>query len=253
MAPPVPRLDSFAVGGVKLSCCDCAQAVEQFFALITQKAGGFVTVTGAHGIVESQTDDRLREIINSARMALPDGMPVKWLGRLKGAAIERVSGANFFGQVLGDSRAKGIRHYFYGSRSEVMSPLIARAASWVGADAIAGSYCPPIRPVGALEHAGVITQIAARQPEVLWVGLSTPKQEYWMADHANAFPGTLLVGVGAAFEFLAGTKTRAPPLIQHVGLEWLFRLAQEPKRLWPRYRRLIPAMLKIMIKEACFR
>ena len=248
-----PHAESYTVGGVHISCIDRTQAVEIFFKLVFAGIGGFITVRDAHGVVEAQTDNRLRDIINNARMTLPDGMPIVWVGKMKKAAVERVTGAEFVERVMRDPRAHRIRHYFYGGQPENTSRVVARATELLGTDAIAGWHSPPFRSVGTMEDPSVLAQIAATQPNVIWVGLSTPKQEYWMANHAAHFPTTILVGIGAAFNFFAGTQTRAPAFVQRIGFEWLFRVIQEPKRLWPRYRRVVPGMLRILITEAMAR
>jgi len=242
-------IKSFTVGGVHISCVDRHQAVETFFQLVSQRTGGFITVRDAHGVVGSQTDNRLRDIINSALMTLPDGMPIVWVGKWKNAAVQRVPGVEFFESVMRDARARRLRHYFYGGQPESTCQVVARATELLGATAIAGWHSPPIQPVGMIEDASILEQIAATQPNVIWVGLSTPKQEYWMANHSTHFAKTILVGIGAAFDFFVENKKRAPAAVQSVGLEWLFRLTQEPKRLWPRYRRVVPGMLRIMIAE----
>ena len=242
-------LDTFTVGGVHISCVDCAKAVENFFHLVSARMGGFITVSGAHGVVESQTDIHLRDIINSARMTLPDGMPVVWVGKYKRALVQRVPGADFANSVMCDPRAHGIRHYFYGGQPESTSRVVARATELLGVDAIAGWHSPPFQSAGTIENSSILEQIRATQPDVIWVGLSTPKQEYWMANHTGYFPKTILVGIGAAFVFFTGIQTRAPRIVQRFGFEWLYRLMQEPKRLWPRYRRIVPGMLRIMTTE----
>jgi N-acetylglucosaminyldiphosphoundecaprenol N-acetyl-beta-D-mannosaminyltransferase len=161
--------------------------------------------------------------------------------------VERVTGSDFVNDVTTDSRARHIRHYFYGTSPESVSRAAAKAAQIFGPDAVAGWHSPPFREAGALEDRGILDDILATRPDVIWVSLSTPKQEYWMANHASSFPGTILVGIGATLDFFAGAKARAPVILQRLGLEWLFRIFQEPKRLWPRYRRVIPGMLKVLI------
>ena len=240
----------FAVGGVNLSCIDRPTAVCTFFALASARAGGYVTITDAHSIVAAQTDPRLRTIINDGRLALPDGMPGVWVGRLKGYPVSRVAGENFLRDVFADPRAHTLRHVFYGGQPETAERIVAQAERQLGPDAIVGWHAPPFRAVGELEDEAVIAEIAATKPHVIWVGLGAPKQEYWMANHARFFPKTILVGVGAAFDFYAGRRSRAPLWMQSAGLEWLFRVVHEPQRLWPRYRRVVPAMLRIMIAEA---
>jgi len=244
------QLLSYTVGGVQISAVNCQQAIDEFFRFLSEGAGGFITATSAHGIVESQSDMRLRCIINGARMTLPDGMPILWIGRLKSVPVNRVSGTEFFDSVMHDLRASRIRHYFYGGQPESTSRVVARATELLGQGAIAGWHCPPLRAAEVLEDDSIIADIVAARPDVIWIGLSTPKQEYWMANHMTKFPRSILVGIGAAFDFFAGVQSRAPRTIQRFGFEWLFRLIQEPRRLWPRYRRVVPGMLKILIVEA---
>src|SRR5205807_1130740 len=119
------QFKSYSVGGLAISCVDCRQATDNFFRLIAARSGGYVTITGAHGVVEAQRDQRLRGIINAARMTLPDGMPMQWVGRLKGVAVTRVHGHDFFKAVLGDPRASAVRHYFYGGACDVTNGIAA--------------------------------------------------------------------------------------------------------------------------------
>jgi GDP-D-mannose 3',5'-epimerase len=245
--------ETFALAGVHLSCLDRPVAASTFFDLVERRAGGFITVTGAHGIVASQRDPKLRAIINSGRLALPDGMPAVWLGKLKGQVVARVAGADFLRDVLTDRRARTLRHYFYGGAPDSTRRIVDKTAQVLGAAAIAGRHAPPLREAGVLEDAAVIAEIAATRPDIIWVGLSTPKQEYWMANHAQHFPRTMLVGIGGALDIFAGLHGRAPRWMQSAGIEWLYRLAREPQRLWPRYREIVPGMLRIMIAEAIHR
>jgi N-acetylglucosaminyldiphosphoundecaprenol N-acetyl-beta-D-mannosaminyltransferase len=241
---------AYTVGGVQISCVDAPAAIDNFFQLARNGTGGFITVTSAHGIVDAQADKNLRSIINNARMTLADGMPVFWIGRLKGAKVSRVCGSDFFSGVMLDPRSRNLRHYFYGGMPESTLLLVNRVKEKLGGGAVAGSHCPGFRKPGAREGNSVLRKIQDAKPDVIWVGLSTPKQEYWMANHTAFFPNSILVGVGAAFDFYAGIQPRAPSLFQRAGLEWLFRLFKEPRRLWPRYRRVVPAMLRILMIEA---
>ena len=237
------------IGGVKITSVNCAQAVDYVFALATSRAGGFVTVTGAHGIVEAQTDPELKMILNRAAMAVPDGMPVAWIGRAQGFPVSRVAGAELFSAIVQDGRAQNLRHYFYGASPQILETLISKVGQLVDPQAIVGFHAPPIRPPRALEDASIIAAMRDAAPDLIWVGLSTPKQEYWMVNHEQFFPNALLIGVGAAFDFAAGTAKRAPRIVQRMGMEWLYRLMREPARLWPRYRRVIPGMLWLIARD----
>ena len=250
LAPPV---QSYTVGGVKISAVDRQRGLEEFFRLVSDHVGGYVTATSAHGIVEAQSDHHLRSIIDGARMTLPDGMPISFIGKLKAGPVERFSGPDFFQSVMHDPRARGLRHYFYGGNQNSTSRLVARVSELLGHQAVAGWYCPPIRAVGEPEQLSVIADIGATSPDVIWVGLSTPKQEYWMAKHTAYFPMSMLVGIGAAFDFFAGVRSRAPSIVRRTGFEWLFRLGTEPIRLWPRYKQVVPKMLRILLAEVMHR
>ena len=243
---------SFRIGGARVSAVTRLSALSHFFDLVESRKGGYVTVTSAHGIVEAQHDARLMGIFELASLSLPDGMPVFWAGRLiHGHTLSRVPGTEFFAGALADARSRGLRHYFYGSQEATTGRVVERAAVVMGEAAIAGWHCPPMRAVGALEEAHIVARISEAAPDIVWVGLSAPKQEYWMANHAHLFPNAVLVGVGAAYDFYAGVKTRGPRLMSVVGLEWLYRVASEPKRLWPRYRSVVPKMMLILLRDAC--
>jgi len=239
----------FSYGDLKISALDLPLALDTFFASVAEKRGGYIACTCTHGVIEVQRDPKLRAIIDDAVLALPDGMPLVWLGRIKGMPVARVTAPDFLERVMRDPRGRAIRHYFYGATADAVGRIVARATSLLGADAVAGWHCPPFRPAGALEDPAVIEAIAAARPDVIWVGLGLPKQEYWMANHQAHFPGSLMVGVGAAFDFFAGTQPRAPVPLQRAGLEWLHRLAHNPRRLWPRYREVIPKALNIFMLE----
>lgn len=255
---PRPRLPttpaSFQVGGVKVSAVTGRTAVDHFYALLAARQGGYVTVTSAHGVVEALTDKAFGAIVNGAVMTLPDGMPIYWAGRyIQGQTMGRLPGAEFFNLVLTDRRAGTVRHFFYGSQESTTKEVACRAAAACGDTAVAGWHCPPFRLAGTMEDDETIKQMQASAPDVIWVGLSTPKQEYFMANHAHLFPNTLFVGVGAAFDFYAGIKDRGPQALSSTGFEWLYRLVSEPKRLWPRYRVVVPVMLSILARDAVAR
>jgi N-acetylglucosaminyldiphosphoundecaprenol N-acetyl-beta-D-mannosaminyltransferase len=244
-----PEGGRFSFGGVGISDTDMPRAVDALFRIAHEGSGGYFAFTCAHGIVDSQRDERLRAILNGSRMTMPDGMPTVWLGRLRGHGVRRVTAPDFFETVMRDPRAREIRHYFYGASPAAIERIVARARSMVGEAAIAGAMSPPMRAAGAMEDPAVIEAIAASRPHVIWVGLGLPKQEYWMANHAPLLPHSLMLGVGAAFDWFAGTQPRAPRVLQSLGLEWAHRVASEPRRLWPRYRAVVPAVMGIMARE----
>jgi N-acetylglucosaminyldiphosphoundecaprenol N-acetyl-beta-D-mannosaminyltransferase len=242
----IPR---FSYGQLRISALDMPTAIDTFFDLIAEGRGGYIACTCTHGVIEVQRDPKLRAILDAAVLALPDGMPLVWLGRIKGERVERITAVDFLERVMGHRRARSIRHFFYGGTPDALDRIVQRATEMVGPDAIAGSYCPPFRAAGAMEDPAIMAQIAATKPDVIWVGLGLPKQEYWMANHQDQLPNSLMIGVGAAFDFFAGTQPRAPIVVQRLGLEWLHRLSKNPKRLWPRYRDVVPKALGILFTE----
>lgn len=239
----------YSFGGVGISCTDMPSAMDTLFSLAREHAGGYFAFTCAHGIVESQRDERLRAILNGSRLTLPDGMPTVWLGRLKGCPIARVTAPDFMESVLRDPRARSVRHFFYGASQAALDRIVERARGLVGDAAIAGAISPPMRPAGAMEDPGVIARIVAADPHVIWVGLGLPKQEYWMASHGALLPRSLMMGVGAAFDWFGGMQPRAPRVVQALGMEWLHRVASEPRRLGPRYASLVAPALRIFARE----
>jgi N-acetylglucosaminyldiphosphoundecaprenol N-acetyl-beta-D-mannosaminyltransferase len=198
-------------------------------------------VTGAHGIVESVYDAKVREAHQHAFVAVPDGMPLVWLGRLVGVeTVARVYGPELMEWVFSNSECRALRHFFYGGSPAVVEQLTNALAARFGAFNLVGTHCPPLQPAGFREDEEVIARIRDVAPQVVWVGLSTPKQEIWMSMHMPRIGCGVGIGVGAAFDLLAGAKRRAPHFVQRLGLEWLFRLATEPRRLFRRYAFIVP-------------
>lgn len=183
----------------------------------------------------AQRDAAVRSALEDAWMAFPDGAPVAWLERKTGAHdSERIAGANLMTRVLDLGREAGLRHYLFGSTAEVLAALSDRLAQQFAGAKVVGSESPPFRPVESLEPS---QDLAAAQPDVVWCSLGAPKQELWMNRFADSVKPAVVVAVGAAFDFLAGTKPRAPLWMQEAGLEWLHRFASEPGRLGGRYVR----------------
>jgi N-acetylglucosaminyldiphosphoundecaprenol N-acetyl-beta-D-mannosaminyltransferase len=230
--------------GVGISPLTRAQALATIEGWIAQGERQYVCVSGIHGVMESQRDERLRAIHNAAGMVTPDGMPLVWLSRMRGFKyVERVYGPDLLLACCERSVTTGYRHYFYGGGAGVPERLMERLQSRFPGLQIAGGYSPPFRALSAEEDADVVRRINAARPDVVWVGLSTPKQERWMSEHRDRLTAPVFVGVGAAFDFHAGLKRQAPRWMQRSGLEWLFRLWTEPRRLWRRYLRNNPLFI----------
>lgn len=242
-APP-----RFNVLGVGIHALTLADARDRILALRTTNAphaaGRYICVTGVHGVSEAQDDPAFRHILNRAWLNTPDGMPLVWIGHAApSASLTRVYGPDLMLAVCDAGRAYGLRHYFYGGAPGVAEKLRTQlTARFPGLD-VAGVFTPPFRPLDASESAALRADIARAQPDVVWVGLSTPKQERFMAEFAPRLATRVLIGVGAAFDFHAGLKRQAPRWMQRSGLEWFFRLLSEPRRLGPRYLRNNPLFL----------
>jgi N-acetylglucosaminyldiphosphoundecaprenol N-acetyl-beta-D-mannosaminyltransferase len=186
--------------------------------------------------MEAQSDPKLREILNHAFLNTPDGVPMVWVGRTRGfREMNRVYGPDLMLLVAEFTQAKGYTHFLYGGADGVAQELKARLEKRFPGIRIVGTYTPPFRPLNEAEEADLIQQVNALKPDIIWVGLSTPKQEKFMAQYGPRLDATLMFGVGAAFDFHAGRVKQAPRWMQRSGLEWFFRLCTEPRRLWKRY------------------
>jgi len=237
--------------GVLVSAIDMSMALEAIEGWIRSDERQYVCVTGVHGVMESQRDPALRDVHNRAGLVTPDGMPLVWINRLRGLRwVRRVYGPDLMLAVCERSIARGWRHFFYGGAPGVAELLVQRLRERLPGLEVAGVFSPPFSPGDEKEDAAMVERINATTPQVVWVGLSTPKQERWMAAHVNRLHANVLVGVGAAFDFLAGLKPQAPLWMQRNGLEWSFRLASEPRRLWRRYLFNNPAFVGKFVLNA---
>jgi len=227
-------------------------ALEIITDAIRRRQKGYICVTGVHGIMEGYDDERIREILNGAFLCTPDGMPMVWLSRLAGRReVRRVYGPDLMLALCERSCREGFRHFFYGGANGAAAQLAAAMQKRFPGLVVAGWFEPPFRPLNAEEEKTLIERVRAERPDIFWVGLSTPKQDRFMAEYLSRLDTTVMIGVGAAFDFLTGRVKQAPRWMQHSGLEWLFRLYQEPRRLWRRYLRnnprfVVQALLQIL-------
>jgi N-acetylglucosaminyldiphosphoundecaprenol N-acetyl-beta-D-mannosaminyltransferase len=231
---------AFRVVGVRVDAVQLPEAVARIKRWIDNRENGkYVAVTGMHGVAESRQDPRFRQILNQAALVVPDGMPLVWLGRWHGHSLRRrVTGSELMLAFCRET-GPGPRHFFYGGAPGVAEDL-ARQLHEKFNITVAGTYTPPFRPLTEAEEVGLTAQVQAAAPDVLWVGLSTPKQERWMSDHHLKLKVPVILGVGAAFDMNSGRLKRAPAWMRDSGLEWFYRLVIEPRRLWRRYLVTIP-------------
>lgn len=236
--------------GVGISAINIPMALEVLDAWIRQQHRTYVCITGVHGVMESQADPELRKIHNQAGLVTPDGMPMVWMSRLAGHKhVDRVYGPDLMLAVCEASLQKGYRHFFYGGNEGVPELLRDKLQEKFPGLLVVGTYSPPFRPLTPEEDAAIVSQINAARPDIVWVGLSTPKQERWMAAHLGKVQAPVMIGVGAAFDFHAGLKPQAPRWMQRSGLEWFFRMVSEPKRLARRYLQNNPKFVMAVLMQ----
>lgn len=196
----------------------------------------YVAVTGMHGITEAHNSPSFKTVLNEADLVVPDGMPLVWFGRRQGHSLpRRVYGPELMLAFCERTAHKGYSHFFYGGAPGVADSLVERLQLRFPGLQVVGTYSPPFRPLTPQEGDAVVDAINAAHPDVLWVGLSTPKQEMWMHAFRRRLRAPVLIGVGAAFDLNSGRARQAPRWMREHGLEWIFRLLQEPRRLWRRY------------------
>jgi len=236
--------------GVGVSAVSPPSALARIDGFIKGKKQTYVCVTSVHGVIESQTDPELRAIHNKAGLVVPDGMPLVWTGRLKGYSdIGRVAGPDLLPAVCEYSVDKGYRHFFYGGGEGVAQRLREVLCRRFPGLEVVGECSPPFRSLTESEEREISDLINAAEPDIVWVGLSTPKQERWMAAFRPRLKASTLIGVGAAFDFNAEIKRMAPRWMRSNGLEWFFRLITEPRRLWWRYLVVTPRFIPLVFLQ----
>lgn len=221
--------------GVNLAAVNMPWLIEFTKNHIRELSGTYICVSNVHTTVMSYEDAAYRAVQNNALMAIPDGGPLSSVGRKRGfSQMERTTGPDYLKEILKISAKEGYRHYFYGSTQETLEKLQKTLETEYPGVQVAGMDSPPFRKLTEEEDEAAVEKINESRADFVWVGLGAPKQELWMAEHQGRIDG-LMVGVGAAFDYLAGNLERAPQWMQKANLEWLYRLLQEPKRLFQRY------------------
>lgn len=221
--------------GVNIAAVDMSWTVDFIKKNLRDLSGDYICVSNVHTTVMSYEDDAYRTIQNSAVMALPDGGPLSTLGRKRGhAEMRRVTGPDLMGEIFRISVEQGYRHFFYGSTDETLKKLRKNLEEKHPGIEIVGMISPPFRPLTETEGRDIVIKINQSNPDFIWVGLGAPKQENWMAAHQDILKG-LMIGVGAGFDYFAGNIKRAPIWMQKSNLEWLYRLYEQPQKLFKRY------------------
>jgi N-acetylglucosaminyldiphosphoundecaprenol N-acetyl-beta-D-mannosaminyltransferase len=236
--------------GVGISAIAPQRVIELMVDWIESRQKHYICVCAVHVVMECQRDPALRAMVNRASLAVPDGMPLVWLARLDGQHhVRRVYGPDLTLAFCDLAARIGYRNYLLGGAPGQPEILAQRLrARFQGLD-IVGTHATPHRPLPAAENEMVLEEINHLEPDVVWVGMGTNVQERWMAENRHLLNAPVLVGVGAAFDFHSNMIPQAPAAMQRVGLEWLFRLIQEPRRLWRRYLLGNPLFLAKVISQ----
>jgi len=243
-----PNLSRFDVLGVPVHGGTLTNAVDAVSSWITAREPGYAIFRDVHGVMEARRRADVLEAHERASLVACDGMPLVWSARRAGVRdAERVCGHDFVLAFCARAQANGWRSFFYGGKEGVAERMTENLLHAFPTLRVAGTYAPPFRALTDEEDAAVIERIDASGADVVWVGLSTPKQELWMSSHLGRLQARAMLGVGAAFDFLAGDVPRAPRWLRGTGFEWMHRVVSEPRRLGSRYLRNNPAFLRAIV------
>lgn len=241
-------MDSFDVLGTPVSVTTPDRTHALIRSWAADDIGRFICVRDVASLMALRLHPASEALYDKAALVLPDGMPLVWIGRSRGLPVERTCGPDLMELVCGSSADAGLGHYLYGGNQGVADKLAARFRARFPGIRIVGAECPPFGALGDTPDPAVVARIKAARPDVVWVGMSSPKQDLWMHLYSPHLPQTL-IGVGAAFDFHAGARPRAPRWMQKSGTEWLFRLLREPRRLWRRYLLLAPKFVLQLVSQ----
>ena len=243
---PIRPPRTVSVLDIPLALTDYERTLDWIDQMVQAREHGYVCVCNVHAVMASSEDPELRASLLSSSLNVPDGQPLVWAMSALGHRLDdRVYGPELMARSCARSAASGQRLYLYGGRNQgALVQLTLNLRQRYPGVRIVGGYSPPHRPLTADERAEVVHQINAARADVVWVGIGVPKQEKWMAQLRSELRAPVLIGVGAAFDFHAGLVPQAPPWMQELGLEWAYRLAHEPRRLWRRYTRYNPRFVR---------
>ncbi len=242
---------SVGVVDVRLALIDYEHTLDWIDAMVDQRKRGYVCVCNVHTVMASSEDAELRAALRQSSMNLPDGQPLVWAIKGLGHTLPgRVYGPELMSRACLRAAATGQRFYLYGGRNQgaLVQLALNLRRSYPGLK-IVGGYSPPHRSLTEAEHGAVVREINQSRADVVWVGIGVPKQEKWMAEFRSSLDAPVLIGVGAAFDFHAGLVPQAPNWLQEAGLEWAYRLAHEPRRLWRRYLRYNPMFMAAFARQ----
>jgi N-acetylglucosaminyldiphosphoundecaprenol N-acetyl-beta-D-mannosaminyltransferase len=236
--------------GIPLALTDYERTMDWIDEMVAARGRGYVSAAAVHLVMVSQEDTHTRDAVLGCSLAVPDGQPLVWAMRSLGHDASRVYGPDLMARYCARSAKTGTRMYLYGGRNQgALVQLALNLRQRYPGVKIVGGYSPPFRALTDEETDRVIDDINGCGADVVWVGIGQPKQEKWMADFRDRLDPPVLIGVGAAFDFHAGLVPQAPDWMQNMGLEWLYRLAHEPRRLWRRYLRYNPRFISGFVRQ----
>lgn len=240
------KLKTCNILGVNINVTNMEDTVKIITENLDDIKGDYICVSNVHTTVMSYEDECYRDIQNSGFMALPDGKPLSVVSKKRGfSKAERVTGPDLMEEIFKISEERGYKHYFYGSTKETLNRLDKKLKEKYPKMKIVGMYSPPFRKLTEEENKEIEENLNKINPDFIWVGLGAPKQEIWMSEHKNKVNG-LMIGVGAGFDYHAENISRAPKWMQRMSLEWLYRLCQDPKRLFKRYFKTNLKFIKLL-------
>ncbi len=244
------RSSSLKILGLPISTIRMADTLTRLQGWIERREPNYVCCVPAHVVMEVYDHPELRQVYAESGLNTPDGMAIVWLLRQAGhKQVERVYGPDLLLAACEYGLKLDWRHYFYGGTPEAADGLVTRLCAKFAGLKVVGVESPPFRSLNKMETDEATARIRSTMPDIVWVGLGSPKQEQWMHDHIHTLGVPVLVGVGAAFDFLSGKKPQAPRWVQHIGLEWLYRLVNEPQRLWRRYLLGYPRFIRLLLMQ----
>lgn len=221
-----------------------------YFSSRDEETARCISATGAHGLVEAQKKQSFKNILSTFFWNLPDGMPLVWWGRLKGySKMGRCYGPDFFSAIIQATSRLEVAHFFCGGKLGVAEKLKEAVELKWGNKNVRGTYSPPFSPMQEEDWNTLVTKINDSAAQIIWIGLSTPKQEKFAFELAKRVNVRYIITIGAAFDFHTGTLAQAPRWMQRSGLEWLYRLSKEPKRLWKRYLEIVPKFAILAVAD----
>jgi N-acetylglucosaminyldiphosphoundecaprenol N-acetyl-beta-D-mannosaminyltransferase len=251
LTPPIPAPDAVDVVGIPLGLIDYEGALDWIESMVEARQQGYVCVCNVHAVMAAAEDPKLRAALMGSSLNVPDGQPLVWALNMLGHSLkDRVYGPELMARYCARAVSSGQRMYLYGGRNQgALVQLALNLRQRYPGVRIVGGYSPPHRPLTTEERAAVVKEINGSHADVVWVGIGVPKQEKWMAEMRSELEAPVLAGVGAAFDFHAGLVPQAPNWLQESGLEWAYRLAHEPRRLWRRYMRYNPRFVGAFARQ----